>query len=71
LLANKTPEEYQIEACDYWRGCTTILNSEVAALKKCEEIFNNTKNRWLDKDFGPKTERAEDDEEGSKQALYF
>ena len=43
LLANKAPKDYSLNHCDYWRGCETILNSEVAALKKCEELFNKTK----------------------------
>lgn len=32
---------------------TTILNSEIAAIKKCEELFKNCTQSFIDPDFGP------------------
>ena len=38
-------------------NCTTILNSERAALKRCYEIYRECKDkdikRWIDLEFGP------------------
>ena len=36
LKAEVTPDKYTLIAKDYFRGCPTILNSEVAALKVAE-----------------------------------
>lgn len=40
---------------DYFRNCPTILNSEVAALKKVRQIFDSLDDneQWVDPDFGP------------------
>lgn len=57
---NVEPKAYKVEPeKDYFRKCPTILNSEKAALKVAEELFQacmKTNKRWFDKDFGPKTE---------------
>ena len=41
---------------DYFWGVKTILNSETAALKVVEDIFNNIPDKgfWDDPDFGPR-----------------
>ena len=59
---NISPQQYQYQDdakySDYFRGCKTILSSEIAALKKAEEIYKNCEQnntRWFDKDFGPIT----------------
>ena len=47
----------------------TILNSEDAAIKKCEELFNKIKDdEYLDKDFGP---QPNDAGVGNKFSLYI
>jgi hypothetical protein len=73
LKDNVKPEDYKLTNDDYWRGCQTILNNETAALLKCEQIFKTIPkgNKWLDKEFGPKTEDPTKDEAGSRDALYF
>lgn len=73
LKANIEPKDYKITNADYWRGCQTILNNETAALLKCEQIFKTIPegSKWLDTDFGPKTEDPTKDETGSREALYF
>ena len=42
---------------DYYRGVETILNSEVAALAKVQQIIRQMKKQnvqmYFDKDFGP------------------
>ena len=50
------PSEYQIdETKDYYRGVSTILNSEIAALTKVIELSSLIEEGQLffDKDFGP------------------
>ena len=59
---NITPEQYKITEADFFRGCPTILNSEVAALKVAEELYQICENgdwAWLDQDFGPKNAKDE------------
>jgi len=51
------PKKYKLSENDYFNNCKTILNSEVAALKVASDFFNkcvDTKQRFLDTDFGPK-----------------
>jgi calpain len=62
---------YKFEAKrDYFRGITSILNSETAALAKAEEIYNSLKEgeEFLDVDFGPK---KDSDTSRNKNSLYF
>ena len=50
------PEQYNLTKADYYRGVTTILNSEKAALATCIKLFEKcqqSKNKWKDPDFGP------------------
>ena len=56
----RTPEEHPIK---------TILNSEDAAIKKCEELMNELENKekWDDPDFGP---QPNDNGNGSKKSIY-
>ena len=56
----RVPDEPPIE---------TILNSEDAAIKKCEELMNQLENelKWEDPDFGP---QPNDNGSGSKKAIY-
>ena len=69
--ANVEPKDYELTEKDYYRGKTTILNSEVAALAKCIEISKklgtNGKNQFFDTEFGP---ISEDDDEGNARSLY-
>jgi hypothetical protein len=54
------PFKYKLEAKDYYReGCTTILNSETAALCKCIELEAKSKKgeKWRDPDFGPLSDK--------------
>lgn len=50
-------------------GYESILNSDYAALTKCEQLLGNLKEgqRFFDVDFGPKDKK---DEKGSKMSLY-
>jgi hypothetical protein len=56
--------EYKIKKEDYFERkgiiITTILNSEDAAIKRCEEISNQIKNgdKWIDPDFGEQENNA-------------
>ena len=56
----RTPEEPPIH---------TILNSEDAAIKMCEELMKSLENeiKWEDPDFGPK---KNDNNNGSRKAIY-
>jgi hypothetical protein len=64
--------DYEITDEDYFReGCTTILNSEKAALKKAYDLYRKavaTDKLYKDKEFGPKND---DDEEGNAMSLYM
>ena len=66
---NITPQEYTLTEDDYYRGKSTILNSEVAALSKCIQLENEIADGefFFDTEFGPTNE---DDEEGNKCSLY-
>ena len=48
--------DYKLSSKDFFtksiKDCTSILNSEEAALKRCSELFAGAK-RFLDPDFGP------------------
>lgn len=56
----------------YFKGCKTILNSEVAALKVARQLFNETQGLWSDQDFGPKKDCDKaDDEANGKWDLYM
>jgi hypothetical protein len=78
LDGDEVGETYNVEGMkyklvperDYYRGVSTILNSESAALVVADKIFNSVEkgDKFLDKDFGP---RHEDDYEGKVKALYF
>ena len=57
-----------LKESDYFKGCKTILNSEIAALKVVKEIYASCGDVWTDQDFGPKNK---DDIEGSKNSLYL
>jgi glycine/serine hydroxymethyltransferase len=46
---------------DYYRGCKTIFNSEIAALAYAERLFQ-THEVWVDPDFGA----TESDPQGLK-----
>ena len=63
--------EYRLTKDDYFNKCSTILNSEKAALSKCELIYNNIKRnakaRYVDPDFGPTNSQ---DMTGSIKAMY-
>lgn len=37
---NTSPDEHVLTNDDYWQGCPTILNSEVAALKVARRIYD-------------------------------
>ena len=55
-----SPEEYKLNPKeDYWRGVSTILNSEVAALTRVlqisKEMNDNGDEVFFDKDFGPQS----------------
>ena len=64
--------EYKIKKEDYFERkgiiITTILNSEDAAIKRCEEISNQIKNgdKWIDPDFGEQENNARK----NKESLY-
>ncbi len=65
---------YQLKASDYYEHfdgtiCHTILNSEEAALTKCEELANEVEKdeHFLDKDFGSQTDNANK----SKYSLFI
>ena len=47
----------------------TILNSEDAAIKKCEELMKSLENsdNWIDPDFGP---QDKNDNRGSKKSIF-
>lgn len=55
----------------FFPDCKTILNSDIAALKKVEILLDEHeregRERFIDMEFGPKDEK---DEEGNKMALY-
>lgn len=57
------------ERVDYYRGISTILNSEVAALAKCLQLVGEIEQgqHWFDKDFGP---QSSDDLEGKANSMY-
>ena len=66
---------YTITEKDYFKRTgeeppiTTILNSEDAAIKKCEELMEALENeaKWSDPDFGP---QPNDNGMGSKKSIY-
>lgn len=61
---------YKLTKADYLReGCTTIVNSETAALALAEQLFKDMPQgeRFFDKDFGPKDKK---DLENSRISLY-
>ena len=66
---------YELKKEDYFKRVPdeppieTILNSEDAAIKKCEELMNQLENeiKWEDPDFGP---QPNDNGTGSKKAIY-
>ena len=65
---------YTISKDDYFQRnkielpISTILNSEDAAIKKCEEIMNSLGNsKWIDPDFGP---QPNDRGTGSRKSIY-
>ena len=65
---------YSIKNEDYFtrnpkdKPITTILNSEDAAIKKCEELMKSLGNsKWLDPDFGP---QPNDGGRGSKKSIF-
>lgn len=64
------PSLYRLSPKDYYRdGCTTILNSESAALCKCLEIERQVlqgKKTWRDPDFGPLS-----DKQGGAFSIYY
>ena len=65
---------YSISKDDYFQRnknelpISTILNSEDAAIKKCEEIMKSLGNsKWIDPDFGP---QPNDRGTGSRKSIY-
>ena len=66
---------YKLSQKDYFQRTpkeppiTTILNSEDAAIKKCEELMENVENelKWQDPDFGP---QPNDNGIGSRRSIY-
>lgn len=60
-------QNYEITASDYFDKvipkCTTILNTEIAALKRCVELVIRSRTGFIDPDFGP--------EKGNKGASYL
>ena len=67
---------YKISQNDYFKRksndspITTILNSEDAAIKKCEELMQSLGNsgmRWADPDFGP---QENDNGRGSRKSIF-
>ena len=66
---------YEIKEKDYFQRIPdeppikTILNSEDAAIKKCEELMNELENKlkWEDPDFGP---QQNDNGIGNRKAIY-
>ena len=67
---NVHPRDYVITEKDYYRGIPSILNSEIAAIKRCREIWESLPDdgKFLDTDFGPKDAS---DAKGSAESLYF
>lgn len=65
------PDEYEIDpAKDYFRGVDTILNSEIAALKKAIILSAEVEasgEPFFDNDFGP---QSVDDIRGSALSMY-
>lgn len=68
VLGSLLSLDIQLTDKDYFRGIKTILNSETAALKVVEDIFNNlpSGSNWDDPDFGP----SEEDPNGVKSIYY-
>ena len=66
---------YTIKKNDYFirkaneEPISTILNSEDAAIKKCEELMESLDNlpRWVDPDFGP---QENDGGKGNKKSIF-
>jgi hypothetical protein len=65
------PQDYKVTQADFFRGCSTILNSETAALSVAQTLMKECEAKnceWLDPDFGPKNKA---DKKGSLDAIYF
>ena len=66
---------YKIKKDDYFKRkpndepISTILNSEDAAIKKCEELMESIENlpRWVDPDFGPQNN---DNGKGNRRSIF-
>ena len=65
---------YKIKQEDYFKRkpneqpISTILNSEDAAIKKCEELMESLGDlKWIDPDFGP---QPNDNGKGSKKSIF-